>query len=101
MLAELRKYKAGLIYANQYLDQLDRDIRDSVLGNVGSIICFRLRAKDGPYFEREFVHRFRADDFISLPNYAMYVKLMVNGAPEKAFSARALAPYQRNLARNH
>ena len=42
MLSELRKYRLGLVLAHQYLSQLDLQVRDAILGNVGTIISFRL-----------------------------------------------------------
>ena len=37
MLAEARKYHVGLTLANQHVGQLTGEIRDALLGNVGSI----------------------------------------------------------------
>ena len=70
MLSELRKYRVGFTIAHQYLHQLEADIRHAVLGNVGSIISFRLGAEDTPYFVREFVDRFEVIDLIQLPTTA-------------------------------
>lgn len=38
MLAELRKYGVGLVLANQFLDQIDPDVRSAILGNVGTLV---------------------------------------------------------------
>jgi hypothetical protein len=46
MLAESRKFGARLILANQNLAQLARETRDTVLGNVGSVACYRLNPAD-------------------------------------------------------
>src|SRR6202023_1054061 len=54
MLSELRKYRVGFTIAHQYLHQLEPDVRHAVLGNVGSIIAFRVGAEDSPYLAREF-----------------------------------------------
>jgi hypothetical protein len=32
MLAELRKYGIGMVFANQYLDQLDKEVKTAILG---------------------------------------------------------------------
>lgn len=42
MLSELRKYNVGLILTHQYLHQLDPQVREAVLENVGTLISFRL-----------------------------------------------------------
>lgn len=90
MLSELRKFKVGLIMAHQYIAQLDIKIRDAILGNVGSIICFRLGQADARFMEKEFYPVFEAIDFINLENYEIYLKMMILGKPSKAFSARTI-----------
>jgi type IV secretory pathway TraG/TraD family ATPase VirD4 len=87
MLSELRKYRVGFTIGHQYLHQLEPDVRHAVLGNVGTLICFRLGAEDAPYFVREFVEEFEEIDLMQLPNYRIYVRLMIDGAPSKPFSA--------------
>src|SRR5206468_2658980 len=54
MLSELRKYRVGLILAHQYLSQLDLQVRDAILGNVGTMIAFRLGLADAEILENEF-----------------------------------------------
>jgi len=92
MMSELRKFKVGLIIAHQYISQLDPKIRDAVLSNVGSIVSFRTSQTDAKFLEREFSPVFEASDFVNLPNYEIYLKLMINGSPSKAFSATTLPP---------
>jgi type IV secretory pathway TraG/TraD family ATPase VirD4 len=90
MLSELRKYRVGFTIANQYMHQLDPDIRHAVLGNAGTIISFRVGAEDAPYLAREFVGQFDETDLVQLPNYSIYLKLMIDGSPSQPFSARTL-----------
>jgi type IV secretory pathway TraG/TraD family ATPase VirD4 len=92
MLSELRKYRVGFTVAHQYLNQLEADVRHAVLGNVGTIISFRLGAEDAPYFAREFQARFEAIDLMQLENHHVYLKLMIDGMPSKPFSAVTLPP---------
>jgi hypothetical protein len=96
ILSELRKFKISLTLANQYLHQLDAEIRNSVLGNVGTIIAFRTGQADAKYLAQEFYPIFQSSDFTSLENYEIYLKLMISGKPSKPFSARTI-PYQRIL----
>src|SRR2546426_6052562 len=88
MLSEMRKYHVGLVLAHQYMDQLDETVRDAILGNVGSVISFRIGLTDALLLEKEFYPEFRAIDFVSLPNYEIYLKLMIDGVVSKPFSAR-------------
>jgi type IV secretory pathway VirB4 component len=92
MLSELRKFKVGMIMAHQYISQLDPKIRDAVLNNVGSIVCFRLGQADAKFMEREFYPIFQSSDFVNLANYDIYLKLMISGSPSKAFSATTILP---------
>lgn len=92
MTSELRKYAVGLVLANQYLYQLPLDVRYAVLGNAGTFISFRLGAQDAPLIGREFAPNITATDLVHLPNYHIYVKLMIDAAPSKPFSAETLAP---------
>ena len=88
MASELRKFRLHLILANQYIDQLDPDIRGAVLGNAGSLILFRVGPRDARILESEFEPRVSAIDLMYLPNYEIYLKLMIDGAPSRPFSAR-------------
>lgn len=91
MLSELRKYRVGFTVAHQYLNQLDPKVRHAVLGNAGSIISFRVGVEDAPYLVREFQEKFEEIDLLRLPNYHIYLKLMIDGTPSIPFSAVTLA----------
>lgn len=93
MLSELRKFKITLTLAHQYLQQLDDDIRHGVLGNVGSILCFRIGAVDAEYMLMELFKEYQSlsiGDFVNLKNHHLYIKMMVDGKPTKPFSAKTL-----------
>ena len=92
ILSEARKYGLCLILSHQYIEQLDENIREAIFGNVGTIISFRIGAKDAKYLAREFYPTFSETDFINLPNYHIYLKLMINGVSSQAFSATTLPP---------
>jgi len=91
MMSELRKYGVGLTLANQYLNQLEPDLRHAVLGNAGTLISFRVGPEDALVLEREFQPVFGIEDLLNLANRDLYLKLMIDGAPSKPFSARTLA----------
>jgi hypothetical protein len=87
MFSELRKFKVGLILAHQYTHQLDDEIRRAILGNVGTLIAFRVGTEDALLLRREMYPVFDLEDFINLPNYEIYLKLMIDGTPSQPFSA--------------
>ena len=96
MASELRKYKVALVLAHQYLDQLDPEIREGVLSNAGTLICFRLGATDAVTLEKEFEPTLNRTDLMNLENYKIYLKLMINGKPSRPFSADTLKPICMN-----
>jgi hypothetical protein len=65
-------------------------VRDAVVGNVGTLICFRLSAADAAYFARELAPAFKESDLIALPNYCMCLKLMIDGEVTAPFSASTM-----------
>jgi len=87
LLAQVRKFKVGLILANQFLHQLEPEVRASVIGNVGTIISFRLGITDARLMAKEFYPVFSAEDFTSLANHSIYLRLMIDGRPSVPFSA--------------
>ncbi len=89
ILSESRKYGLNLVMANQYLNQLDEQVRSAIFGNVGSIISFRVGAEDAQYLAREF-SPFAEDDFTNLPNYNIYLRLMIDGVTSTPFSGTTL-----------
>ncbi|HWY60488.1 MAG TPA: type IV secretion system DNA-binding domain-containing protein [Rhizomicrobium sp.] len=93
MLPELRKYGVGMTLANQHLHQLEPKIRSAVLGNAGTLISFRVGAEDAPYLAREFQPTFEIEDLLNLPNHGICMRLMVDGAPSRAFSACSAQPF--------
>jgi hypothetical protein len=90
MTAELRKYGVGVIAGHQYLTQVEPTVIDAVLGNAGTVICFRLSARDALALAGEFEPKLEANDLVNLPNHQIYLKLMIDGAPSQPFSADTL-----------
>lgn len=95
MLSELRKYRLSLVLAHQYLSQLEPRIRDAIMGNVGTIILFRVGATDAEDVSPEFAPTFSTTDLMSLPNYSIYLRMMIDGKISPPFSAVTLPPKPR------
>lgn len=98
ILSESRKYRLDLILAHQYIGQLVTDVstkvRDAVFGNVGTMVVFRVGAADAEFLEQEFTPELLPEDIVNLPNYTVYLKLMVDGVTSRPFSARTLPPFK-------
>jgi type IV secretory pathway TraG/TraD family ATPase VirD4 len=95
ILSESRKYGLHTVLAHQHTNQLDEKIRCAIFGNVGTIISFRVGIEDAELLAKEFHPVFSVDDLISLPNYHIYLKLMIDGATSRPFSAITLPPPER------
>jgi type IV secretory pathway TraG/TraD family ATPase VirD4 len=93
ILSEARKYGLSLVLAHQYLDQLDDEMRAAILGNVGTLISFRVGAEDAKYLAREFYPVFNEADLVNLANHRIYLKLMIDGVTSRPFSAITLPPF--------
>jgi hypothetical protein len=93
ILSEARKYRLGLTLSHQYLSQLKPGILDAVIGNVGSIVSFRIGHKDAEILESSFGRAFSASQFTSLDNGQVCAKLLSDGRDIEPFIGRTLAPY--------
>lgn len=90
ILAEARKYKLNLIVAHQYIAQLAPDIRDSIFGNAGNFIAFRVSVDDAPILKKTFEPVFDENDLVNLSNFQIYTKMMIDNIITPAFSAGTL-----------
>lgn len=95
ILSEARKYKLGLTVANQYVEQMEEEVRDAVFGNVGTMIVFRVGAFDSELLEKEFAPTFMATDLVNLGKYQIYLKLMIDEVSSSPFSATSMPPIAR------
>ncbi|MFA5987730.1 MAG: type IV secretory system conjugative DNA transfer family protein, partial [Candidatus Paceibacterota bacterium] len=87
VLAEIRKFRVSLFITHQHMGQLEPGVKSAILGNVGSLICFSLGMEDSKIMEKEFYPAFNYEDFINLPKYHIYIRLLIDGARSKGFSA--------------
>ncbi|MDP2669210.1 MAG: type IV secretion system DNA-binding domain-containing protein [bacterium] len=92
ILSEARKYRLCLVLAHQYMAQLAEEVRDAVVGNVGTMLTFRVGAEDADFLEKEFSPAFMATDIVNLGFSQVYMKLMIDGVASYPFSATTLPP---------
>lgn len=88
ILSEARKYKLSLNVAHQYLTQLPDNIKNAVLGNVGSMAVFRISAEDAEVLVKRFEPVFESSDIIRLDNRHAYMSMLMGGQPAKPFSIK-------------
>ena len=92
ILAEARKYGLVLILAHQYLDQLTDEIRQSVFGNTGNLIAFRVGQADARILEDEFGGDVKMGGLVSLGKHEIYARLLDQGQLRAPFRGKTLPP---------
>ena len=90
ILSEARKFKLNLTVANRYMAQLDQEIQDAILGNVGTLMTFIVGAQDAQVLDKEFGKDFDVDDLVSLGKYQILIKMSINDRTSNPFSASTL-----------
>jgi hypothetical protein len=95
ILSESRKYGLSLFLTHQFTDQVDEEILNAIIGNVGTIITFRIGPRDAELLKQEFHPVFNQTDLIGLPQYCIYLKLLIDGTTSQPFSAQTL-PIEKN-----
>ncbi len=86
MLSEVRKYGIGLVLANQFVSQIDEQVRDAIFGNCGTLMTYRVGVQDAAILAKEFEGVFGETDLANIPAQNIYVKTVVNGTPVRPFS---------------
>ncbi len=86
ILSEARKYRLNLIVANQFIGQIEEDVKNAIFGNAGTIMSFRVGVSDANYLQHEFQPVFNEQDLINVERYHCYVKTLINGEPTNPFS---------------
>jgi hypothetical protein len=99
ILSEARKYRLDLILANQYIGQIDEQVRKAIFGNIGSIASFVVGAEDAKHLSFEFGNQYEPKDFIALQNYQLLTKLTIDNLTAFPFHAVSL-PLPKNANQN-
>jgi len=98
ILSEARKYRLNLILAHQFMPQLTEQIRNAVIGNVGSIACFRVGTLDAEFLEKQFEPEFSKFDLLNIDNFQFITKMMINNRISSPFKVKAQKAKEGNLA---
>ncbi len=94
ILSESRKYKLNLIITNQYIEQMEEEVRDAVFGNVGTTVAFRVGPFDAEVLETVFMPKFLKEDVVGLDKRQIYLTLMIDGVGSAPFSAVTIPPIE-------
>jgi GTPase SAR1 family protein len=95
LLSEARKYRLYLTLAHQNLAQISsgtgrQSILEAVLGNVGSLLLFRLGAIDALKMEAYTKPELEAEDLQELPDYQAAARLQINNRLSRPFVLKTL-----------
>lgn len=86
ILSEARKYRLNLIVANQFIGQMEEEVKNAIFGNVGTVVAFRVGVTDANYLQHEFQPVFNESDLINIERFNTYIKTIVGGEPVPPFS---------------
>ncbi|MCR4263941.1 MAG: type IV secretion system DNA-binding domain-containing protein [Candidatus Roizmanbacteria bacterium] len=86
ILSEARKYRLNLTVANQFIGQMDEEIKNAIFGNVGTLVTFRVGVTDASYMQREYQPIFNEADLINIERFHAYVRTIVDNEPVLPFS---------------
>lgn len=86
ILSEARKYALNLTVANQFIAQVEEDVKNAIFGNVGTKMAFRVGVADAQFLAHEFAPTFGESDLLKIEAQNAYVKMLVNNEPTAAFS---------------
>jgi hypothetical protein len=100
ILSEARKYRLNLTLANQYVGQIDEEVKKAIFGNVGTLITFLVGAEDARGLSFEFGNEYKPEDFVSLGNYQILLKMAIEGHTSMPFYATTL-PLPRSKTESH
>lgn len=91
ILSEMRKWRLNLVVANQFLGQVPDTLRQSVIGNAGTIAVFRVGAEDAPLLARHLDVK-NPQTLTDTANFHAWVKTTSDGSPTTAALIRTPAP---------
>jgi hypothetical protein len=100
ILSEARKYRLSLNIAHQYMSQIDTsgqkkgvNLKDAVLGNVGTMMCYKIGAQDAEVMGKEMSPNFTEQDLVNIDKFKAVMKLSVDTQPSAPFSITPVNPY--------
>ncbi|OGY21170.1 MAG: hypothetical protein A3A65_03530 [Candidatus Chisholmbacteria bacterium RIFCSPLOWO2_01_FULL_49_14] len=86
ILSEARKYRLNLTVANQFIGQVEEEVKQAVFGNVGSLVAFRVGVTDANFLQHEFSPTFNEADLVNIERFNVYIKTIVDNEPMTPFS---------------
>jgi hypothetical protein len=101
MLSQSRKYRLGLVFGFQYLNQIkraNRGVYDALIGNKPSIVALKIGDKDAETYEDIFSGYYAKED-MDFPDLHGIAKLNIRGVYSTPFTLRI--PYDYHTRDNN
>lgn len=92
ILSEARKYRLNLCVANQFIGQMEEEIKNAIFGNVGTIVSFQVGVTDANFLQHWFTPTFSEEDLLNVDRFHAYIKTIHKGEP--------LPPFSMDLTKN-
>lgn len=92
ILSEARKYRLSLVLGNQFMTQLKEELREAIIGNVGTTITGRIGITDAEIMVKRYAPVFDAEDLTKLPNHESVCVAQIQGVPSAPFSMSWVPP---------
>lgn len=86
ILSEARKFGLSLTVANQFIGQMEEEVKNAIFGNVGTIMSFRVGVNDANYLQHEYQPTFSEADLTNVERFNVYIKTIVNNETVPPFS---------------
>jgi hypothetical protein len=90
MNSQARKFRLGLMYGFQYIDQIksaNKKVYDSIIGNKPNIVALKVGAKDAEVYEELFKGYYNAEE-MDFPDLHGIAKLNIKGTYSTPFTLR-------------
>jgi hypothetical protein len=100
MNSQARKFRLGIVYGFQYLDQIksaDRRVYNSIIGNKPNIVALKIGEKDADVYEDIFKGYYTKED-MDFPDLHGIAKLNIKGTYSTPFTIRI--PYNFHTRSN-
>ncbi len=90
-MSESRKFRVSLITAMQDVEPIETNLRNALFENVGTPAVFCVGLTSARVLSPQ-LDAIEKEEFMSLPRYCFYMRMIYDGQPYPPFSATTLSP---------
>ncbi len=101
ILSEARKYHLNLTVANQFVGQVEEEVKQAVFGNVGTLVSFRVGVTDANFLQHEFAPVFNEADLTNIERFNVFMKTIARNEPLPPFSMDLTKSMDEEMAKRN